>query len=60
MFLLNGFPHHEIVGGAIDRKRINDALKMKLEKYSTSTSRGFSSKDKPQLPDEDFASLLVQ
>ncbi|CAN7011247.1 unnamed protein product [Brassica oleracea var. botrytis] len=24
---------------------------MKLEKYSTSTSRGFSSKDKPQLPD---------
>ncbi|KAJ4896254.1 Casein kinase II subunit beta-3 [Raphanus sativus] len=41
-----GSSRSEIVGGAIDRKRINDALNKRLEKSSTSTS-----KDKHQLPD---------
>ncbi|CAD5326337.1 unnamed protein product [Arabidopsis thaliana] len=43
-----GSSRSEILGGAIDRKRINDALNKKLEKSSTSTttSRVFSSKDK--------------
>lgn len=42
-----GSSRSEILGGAIDRKRINDALNKKLEKSSTSTtSRAFTSKDK--------------
>ncbi|CAF2113164.1 hypothetical protein Bca4012_095741 [Brassica carinata] len=41
-----GSSRSEIVGGAIDRKRINDALNKRLEKSSTSAS-----KDKHQLPD---------
>ncbi|XP_057496457.1 putative casein kinase II subunit beta-4 isoform X2 [Actinidia eriantha] len=36
----------EIVGGPLDRKRINEALDKHLEKSSTSTSRGLNSKDK--------------
>jgi len=63
-----GSSRSEILGGAIDRKRINDALNKKLEKSSTSTttSRVFSSKDKDpfsftstktQLPDGLFLSF---
>ncbi|KAJ0053693.1 hypothetical protein Pint_00052 [Pistacia integerrima] len=39
----------EIVGGSLDRKRINDALDKHLEKSSPSTSRALSSKDKDRL-----------
>ncbi|XP_010446603.1 PREDICTED: casein kinase II subunit beta-3-like [Camelina sativa] len=43
-----GSSRSEILGGAIDRKRINDALNKKLEKSSASntTSRVLTSKDK--------------
>ncbi|XP_010413583.1 PREDICTED: casein kinase II subunit beta-3-like isoform X2 [Camelina sativa] len=43
-----GSSRSEILGGAIDRKRINDALNKKLEKSSasTTTSRVLTSKDK--------------
>lgn len=65
-----GSSRSEILGGTIDRKRINDALNKKLEKSSTSTSRVFASKDKDpfsftststaksQLPDGLFPFLL--
>lgn len=40
----------EIVGGPLDRKRINDALDKHLEKSSPSTSRALAnSKDKERL-----------
>ncbi|GLT84264.1 hypothetical protein SLE2022_025050 [Rubroshorea leprosula] len=39
----------EIVGGTLDRKRINDALDKHLEKSSPSTSMGLSSRDKERL-----------
>lgn len=64
-----GSSRSEILGGAIDRKRINDALNKKLEKSSPSTSRAFVSKDKDpfsltstaksQLPDGKFSSRSV-
>ncbi|CAA7061042.1 unnamed protein product, partial [Microthlaspi erraticum] len=41
-----GSSRSDILGGAIDRKRINDTLNKKLEKSSPSTSRSFASKDK--------------
>ncbi|XP_010544561.1 PREDICTED: putative casein kinase II subunit beta-4 isoform X2 [Tarenaya hassleriana] len=41
-----GSSRSEILGGALDRKRINDALDKHLEKSSPSTSRVFASKDK--------------
>ena len=41
-----GSSKSELVGGTLDRKRINDALDKHLEKSSPSTSRGLSSKDK--------------
>ncbi|KAJ6722634.1 CASEIN KINASE II SUBUNIT BETA [Salix koriyanagi] len=46
-----GSSRSEIVGGPLDRKRINDALDKHLEKSSPSTSRGLnnSSKDKERL-----------
>ncbi|KAI5564178.1 hypothetical protein BDE02_14G042000 [Populus trichocarpa] len=46
-----GSSRSEIVGGQLDRKRINDALDKHLEKSSPSTSRGLnnSSKDKERL-----------
>ncbi|KAL6981360.1 putative casein kinase II subunit beta-4 [Sarracenia purpurea var. burkii] len=46
-----GSSRPEIVGGALDRKRINDALDKHLEKSSPSTVRGLnsSSKDKERL-----------
>ncbi|CAG7903036.1 unnamed protein product, partial [Brassica rapa] len=46
-----GSSRSEILNGAVDRKRINDALSKKLEKSSPSTSRPFASTAKPQLPD---------
>ncbi|CAI0446055.1 unnamed protein product [Linum tenue] len=39
----------ELVGGPLDRKRINDALDKHLEKSSPSTSRALNSKDKERL-----------
>ncbi|XP_010506396.1 PREDICTED: putative casein kinase II subunit beta-4 isoform X1 [Camelina sativa] len=46
-----GSSRSEILGGgAIDRKRINDALDKHLKKTSPSTSRAFSSKDKDSFP----------
>lgn len=44
-----GSSKSEIVGGPLDRKRINDALDKHLEKSSPSTSRALSSKDKERL-----------
>ncbi|CAN1146061.1 Casein kinase II subunit beta-1 [Linum perenne] len=44
-----GSSRSELVGGTLDRKRINDALDKHLEKSSPSTSRGLSSKDKDRL-----------
>ncbi|XP_059599284.1 putative casein kinase II subunit beta-4 isoform X1 [Vitis vinifera] len=44
-----GSSKSEIVGGPLDRKRINDALDKHLEKSSPSTSKGLSSKDKERL-----------
>jgi hypothetical protein len=46
-----GSSRSEIVGGPLDRKRINDALDKHLEKSSPSTSRGggINSKDKERL-----------
>ncbi|KAA8520415.1 hypothetical protein F0562_014671 [Nyssa sinensis] len=46
-----GSSKSEIVGGPLDRKRINDALDKHLEKSSPSTSRGLNnnSKDKERL-----------
>lgn len=45
-----GSSRSEIVGGPLDRKRINDALDRHLEKSSPSTSRGgLNSKDKERL-----------
>ena len=46
-----GSSRSDIVGGPLDRKRINDALDKHLEKSSPSTSRGLnnSSKDKERL-----------
>ncbi|KAK8688023.1 hypothetical protein V6N13_086812 [Hibiscus sabdariffa] len=41
-----GSSKSELVGGPLDRKRLNDALNKHLEKSSPSTSRGFSRKDK--------------
>ncbi|CAI0446053.1 unnamed protein product [Linum tenue] len=46
----------ELVGGPLDRKRINDALDKHLEKSSPSTSRALNSKDKERL-DSRVASL---
>ncbi|KAL0663097.1 hypothetical protein Bca4012_099934 [Brassica carinata] len=46
-----GSSRSEILNGAVDRKRINDALTKKLEKSSPSTSRAFASTAKPQLLD---------
>ncbi|CAH2047829.1 unnamed protein product [Thlaspi arvense] len=40
----------EILGGAIDRKRINDALDKHLKNFSPSTSMVFTSKDKDSFP----------
>ncbi|KAG7639722.1 Casein kinase II subunit beta-like [Arabidopsis thaliana x Arabidopsis arenosa] len=45
-----GSSRSEILGGAIDRKRINDALDKHLKKSSPSTSRVFTSKDKDSFP----------
>jgi casein kinase II subunit beta len=45
-----GSSRSEILGGAIDRKRINDALDKHLKKSSPSTSRVFTSKDKDSVP----------
>ena len=44
-----GSSRTELVGGTLDRKRINDALDKHLEKSSPSTSRGLISKDKERL-----------
>ncbi|KAF3445618.1 hypothetical protein FNV43_RR10794 [Rhamnella rubrinervis] len=44
-----GSSKSEIVGGPLDRKRINDALDKHLEKSSPSTSRALTSKDKERL-----------
>ncbi|KAK2650872.1 hypothetical protein Ddye_018361 [Dipteronia dyeriana] len=41
-----GSSKSELVGGPLDRKRINDALDKHLEKSSPSTSRALNSKDK--------------
>ncbi|KAK8693381.1 hypothetical protein V6N13_070965 [Hibiscus sabdariffa] len=41
-----GSSKSELVGGPLDRKRLNDALDKHLEKSSPSTSRGFDRKDK--------------
>ncbi|XVF79697.1 hypothetical protein PTKIN_Ptkin15bG0010200 [Pterospermum kingtungense] len=41
-----GSSKSELVGGPLDRKRINDALDKHLEKTSPPTFRGLSSKDK--------------
>lgn len=46
---VGGSSKSEIVGGPLDRKRINDALDKHLEKSSPSTSKGLSSKDKERL-----------
>ncbi|CAH2057978.1 unnamed protein product [Thlaspi arvense] len=45
-----GSSRSEILGGAIDRKRINDALDKHLKKSSPSTSKVFTSKDKDSFP----------
>lgn len=45
-----GSSRSEILGGAIDRKRINDALDKHLKKSSPSTSRVLTSKDKDSFP----------
>ncbi|XP_059651666.1 putative casein kinase II subunit beta-4 [Cornus florida] len=44
-----GSSKSELVGGPLDRKRINDALDKHLEKSSPSTSRGLNGKDKERL-----------
>ncbi|KAE8734490.1 Casein kinase II subunit beta [Hibiscus syriacus] len=41
-----GSSKSELVGGSLDRKRLNDALEKQLEKSSPSTSRSFNRKDK--------------
>ncbi|CAN1146067.1 Putative casein kinase II subunit beta-4 [Linum perenne] len=45
----SGSSRSELVGGPLDRKRINDALDKHLEKSSPSTSRALSSKDRDRL-----------
>lgn len=45
-----GSSKSEVVGGPLDRKRINDALDKHLEKSSLSTSRVLKDKERLSIP----------
>ncbi|CAK9133479.1 unnamed protein product [Ilex paraguariensis] len=47
---VGGASKSEMVGGPLDRKRINDALDKHLDKSSPSTSRGLKEKERLSVP----------